>query len=421
MTAPDERTRQIQSIERRGALGGYRLLSGLGKGGMGTVFLAVQESLDRKVAVKVLSPSMVQDKDYVRRFLEEARAVARLNHAHIVSALDAGEDRGHYYFVMEYVDGPSLARRLAREGPLSNDELRNLARQMASALAHAHQAGLIHRDVKPQNILLAPDGGAKLCDLGLAVPAHVPGRDGGNGGSNSNGNGPVTVTAAGEGVTPGGASGTPHYMAPEQARGDADLDARVDLYGLGATLYHAATGKPPFDGPTAMTVMSAHLSRPPESPRRRNPKLDPALDRLILRLLSKRREDRYPNAAALLEDLQRQGGPAPGRKKSRGRRGAARSGRPPGGGGGRFVALALVLGLVVAVAWLVWGGDVSLPGADPERQARRRLEAISTWQHTHPDQKDEALRRLDELIRDYPRTPAAELAQKLKDSLEAGR
>ena len=240
------------------------------------------------------------------RLLAEARALARLVHPHIVAVHDAFEDGGRLHVVMERVDGPTLRQALDARGPLALDQLGRLASHLAAALAHAHGRGVVHRDVKPENVLLAPadsadpgGGGpgwtAKLADFGLA---YSPSR--------------ARLTQ------PGIAVGTPAYVAPEQAAGQA-VDARADLYALGCLLYEAATGAPPFAGDDPLAVVHQHLHAAPAPPSSRRPDLPPAWDALLLRLLAKRREDRPPSAAALLADL-----PAP-----------AAAGAPPAGRGPR--------------------------------------------------------------------------------------
>ncbi|HYF00678.1 MAG TPA: serine/threonine-protein kinase, partial [Planctomycetota bacterium] len=202
------------------AIDGYEVLAKLGQGGMGAVYKAKQTSLDRVVAIKILLPEFAKDKDGVDRFLREAKALARLNHPNIVSGIDAGASNGVYYYVMEYLDGETLAQRLARRKTLPPADAADIVRQMAAALEHARQHGLIHRDVKPANILLLKDATAKLADLGMARFAAQSNLD---------------LTRSGQ------IMGTPLYMSPEQARGD-ELDIRTDLYALGITLFEMLSG-----------------------------------------------------------------------------------------------------------------------------------------------------------------------------------
>ena len=217
-------------------IAGYRLVGKLGAGSMGTVYKARQLSLDREVAIKLLSPHLARKKDYVERFLREARAVAKLNHPNVISGIDAGEEEGVRYFVMEYASGMTVGELLQRGGAMDEARVLRVALQIARALEHAHDAGLVHRDVKPDNILLTKDHVAKLCDLGLAKDSPEEGR----------------------------ALGTPAYISPEQAQGLADVDIRSDLYSFGCTLYHMLTGKQPFDG-NAKVVMVKHLTEEAQS------------------------------------------------------------------------------------------------------------------------------------------------------------
>src|SRR5437016_6581866 len=210
---------------------GYQLISKIGKGAMATVYKARQVSLDRIVAVKVLPKRSSDNPEFVERFYKEGKAAARLSHNNIVQAIDVGSTpEGFHYFVMEYVEGKTLYDIMqpppVGEGKaFSEADALDIAIQMADALAHAHQRGLIHRDVKPKNILLTPQGVAKLTDLGLARA--------------------VDDKEAAESEA-GKAYGTPYYISPEQIRGDVDIDFRTDIYPMGATLYPLVTGQTPF-------------------------------------------------------------------------------------------------------------------------------------------------------------------------------
>ena len=270
--------RRFQGHEQ---IAGYKLIERLGGGAMGSVYRARQLSLDRDVALKVLAPDLAEDPAYVERFLREAKAVARLNHSNIISGIDVGDADGVKYFVMEYVDGSTVAALLRRGGALDEERSLLIAQQMARALDHAYKNGLVHRDLKPENILITRDGIAKLCDLGLAkLEDHA---------------GPTGETVH--------RMGTPDYMSPEQARGEPNVDIRSDLYSLGATLYHMLLGSPPFTGGTAAAVMAKHLTEQVKAPRQVDPTLSPLGELIVLRLLQKRREDRYQTPAELLQKL----------------------------------------------------------------------------------------------------------------------
>lgn len=306
---------------------GYEVLELLGEGGMGMVYKARQKSLDRIVALKVLPPSAAREASFIKRFISEARTVARLNHENIIAGIDVGEAGGTYYFAMEHVEGDSVADLIEAQGPLEERFALQVAAQMARALQHAHKHGLVHRDVKPQNILVTRSNLAKLCDLGLAKLQSEKGAD------------PTGVPV-----------GTPHYLSPEQARGEADVDIRSDIYSLGATLYHMLTGHTPFEGQSPMVLMTKHLTEDPVPPRRRNPSVSKAASDLVLAMMAKDKEDRHQTPEELLEDIERvlagkrpAGGSAGSRRGPRrggaSRRGSRRqSGEAPaarGAGGGR--------------------------------------------------------------------------------------
>ncbi len=264
-------------------IGGFEIIEEIGRGGMGVVYKAMQRSVSRVVALKVLSSRLAGNRNYVRRFVREARAAARLNHPNIVQGTDVGKSGGYYYFAMEYVDGETAASKAEREGPLKEEEALKICLQMAQALHHAHaQANIIHRDVKPQNILLARDGTAKLADLGLAREAA---RDDSS----------VTL----EGAT----LGTPNYISPEQIRGKCDLDGRCDVYSLGATLYHLLAGKPPYVGETTNVVMAKHLTEPIPDLSAERPDISRGTAAIVRKAMQKEREDRYESAAEMAEAI----------------------------------------------------------------------------------------------------------------------
>jgi eukaryotic-like serine/threonine-protein kinase len=273
--------REDRRFQGQEQIAGYRLLEKLGGGAMGTVYKARQLSLDRDVAIKVLSPDLAQDPEYVERFMREAKAVARLNHTNIISGIDVGDAGGIKYLVMEFVDGSTVASLLRRGGALDEERALLIAQQVARALDHAYRNALVHRDLKPENVLITRDGIAKLCDLGLAKLEDHP-------------------TAGGDPVH---RMGTPAYISPEQARGEANVDIRSDLYSLGATLYHMLIGQPPFEAQTAPAVMAKHLTELPKPPRQIDPTLSQLGEVIVLRLLQKRREDRYQTPAELLQKI----------------------------------------------------------------------------------------------------------------------
>lgn len=275
-TAGPERARVAQLAERlvhvrsatRAAwaparLGQFRIVRELGRGGMGYVFEAEDEKLERRVAVKVLTPELAGNPEAVARFLREARAAAAVEHDHIVPILHVGEDAGTAYIVMPLLLGESLQARLTRDGKLPSAEVRRLGRELAAGLGAAHARGLIHRDLKPANIWLEDTGRARILDFGLARL-----NDGGK-----------ALTA------PGKLLGTPAYMAPEQI--DGRTDARSDLFSLGATLYECATGQRAFEAPTLMGVLKAVANHHPPEPVELDPEMPVDLSALIVRLLAK--------------------------------------------------------------------------------------------------------------------------------------
>ncbi len=264
-------------------VGGYEILSKLGQGGMGAVFKARQVSMDRVVALKILPPRLAKNPEYVERFFREARSAAKLNHRNIVQAIDAGEADGYYYFAMEYVDGRPVSALLKGGEPLPEKQALEITRDVARALAHAHEAGIIHRDIKPANILVASDGTVKLADLGLARETASA---------------ETSITQAGL------ALGTPDYISPEQVRGETDLDGRVDIYALGATLYHLLIGRPPYAGGTGNEVMAKHLSEPAPDAYKENPNVSRAASMAAWKAMAKDRERRYQTVQAMLRDVE---------------------------------------------------------------------------------------------------------------------
>jgi serine/threonine-protein kinase len=262
---------------------GYRLLERLGAGGAGVVYRAVQLSLGREVALKILSPRLQDHRPYVERFLREAKAAARLSHPNIVRTYDAGFSGGRYFYAMELVAGESLSARIERLGALPPADALAVVADAARALGHAHESGIIHRDVKPDNILIdGATGAAKLADLGLARV------DDGGGQTGS-----LTTT--------GTVFGTPNYMSPEQARDTHAVDPRTDIYSLGATFHHALYGELPFEAPSVPEILARVVRerlRPPGGA-----VAPPGFDDVIRRMTAPRREDRYASAEEVLRDL----------------------------------------------------------------------------------------------------------------------
>ncbi len=262
---------------------GYQVLCKLGQGAMAVVFKAKQLSLDRMVAIKVLPKRLSDNPEFVERFYFEGRAAAKLNHPHIVQAYDVGEAGGYHYFVMEFIDGQTIYELLTDGRPLEEARAISLILQSAKALEHAHSQGLIHRDVKPKNLMLSNEGIIKLADMGLAREM-----------------GDFAAAQAEEGR----AYGTPYYISPEQIRGELTIDARADIYGLGATFYHMVTGRVPFDGTSPSAVMHKHLKDPLVPPDHLNRSLSSGTGEIIEVMMAKSADDRYATLTECIADLE---------------------------------------------------------------------------------------------------------------------
>ncbi|MBK8914091.1 MAG: serine/threonine protein kinase [Phycisphaerales bacterium] len=273
----DSDTRPAQQIP------GYILQKKVGAGAMAVVYKAKQISLDRVVAVKVLPKRLSRNAEFVERFYREGRAAAALNHNNIVQAIDVADHNGVHYFVMEFVEGCTVYDELATGKVYPEEEALNIGMQIARALQHAHDRGIIHRDVKPKNIMLTPERVAKLADMGLAREA-------------------TDLEAAM--AEAGRAYGTPYYISPEQIRGEVDIDKRADIYSLGATLYHMVTGRVPFEGPTPSAVMHKHLREPLTPPDHITTRLTAGCAAMIEMMMSKNREERYSGCRELLVDME---------------------------------------------------------------------------------------------------------------------
>ena len=271
---------------QEGALlcGRYRLQQSVGRGGMADVYLAFDNKRQAQVAVKILREDLAEDPDFVRRFRREAEALARLDHPNIVRFYGFEQDGPVAFIVMDYIEGATLRRQLLdQHGPLEIKTLTSILRDLCGALHYAHLNGVVHRDLKPGNVMLKRDGKALLTDFGIARAGAA-----------------VTMTAP--------IMGTPPYMSPEQCEG-AEPDARSDIYSLGVLLFEMATGRRPFTGDepgltetgTPARIQEAHLRMPPPEPRSLNPKLPAAASAVILRALAKRPADRWPDAVSLRE------------------------------------------------------------------------------------------------------------------------
>ena len=324
---------------------GYRIEARVGRGGMGEVYRAVQLSLGRRVALKVLAPELAADDRFRRRFLRESRIAASIDHPSIIPIYEAGEDGRLLYIAMRYVDGPDLATVLRREGRLEPSRALAVAAQVASALDAAHEHGLVHRDVKPANILLAhgPEGTpghCYLCDFGLIKQVD-----------SEQVASALTVTDQFVGTIP--------YVAPEQIEGKP-LDGRTDVYSLGCVLFHCLTGSVPFEGANDVEVVFAHLGKPPPSLSDRHPGLPPAMDAAVARAMAKSKDDRWPTCTALVDALNAELGSATGPGPARAAPAAATQ------------VLHRVDGEATTLAEAVPGAVHSPPPVDPVRGKGRR-------------------------------------------------
>jgi serine/threonine protein kinase len=258
----------------------YELEELVGTGGMSSVYRAHDSLLERHVALKVMHEQLLNEGDHVERFRREARLAAQLSHPNIVTVIDRGEQEGRQFIVFEYVEGENLKALIEREAPLPEQEAIELALQIADGLAFAHAHGLVHRDVKPQNVLLTDDGRTKVTDFGIARSIDVH-----------------------HGLTQTGTvMGTSDYISPEQARG-GPVDACSDIYSLGAVLYELLTGDVPFHGDNFVSVAMRHINDPPPSVREQRPELSPRLDAAIRTAMAKDRDDRFPSMEAFAAEL----------------------------------------------------------------------------------------------------------------------
>jgi serine/threonine-protein kinase len=276
--------------------GSYALERELGRGGMATVFLAHDLRHDRPVALKVLHPQLAASLGH-ERFQREIRLAARLQHPHILSVHDSGETAGHLWFTMPFVEGESLRDRLRRERQLPLDDAHRITAEAARALDYAHQHGIVHRDIKPENILLTRDGSTLVADFGIA--RAVGGGDTAEEAARRSGG-----QAEGRLTATGLVGGTPAYMSPEQAAGERTLDARTDVYALGAVLYEMLAGEPPFTGPTAQAMVIRRMSEPPPSVRRLRPSVPDGVEEAIRRALAPIAADRFAGTGQFVQALQ---------------------------------------------------------------------------------------------------------------------
>ena len=261
-------------------LGNYELKRAIGQGGGSVVYLAEEKTTHRNVAIKLLPVVAALNAEYTRRFLNEARLATQLDHPNIVHVYDYGRDNGHFYLVMQYVDGPTVRARIAREGRLPWQDAVKVAIQVAEGLAAGAREGIIHRDVKPDNMLLDSSGGAYIADLGLAKEEGATG--------------PLPSDTS---------LGTPDYMSPEQVNNSEEVDFRTDIYALGASLFHMVCGKAPYTGRSAYEVMVKHVSAQLPTPKKYAPELPHEVADVMRKMMARDPEDRYQSYEDLIADL----------------------------------------------------------------------------------------------------------------------
>jgi serine/threonine-protein kinase len=259
----------------------YEVINKIGAGGMAIVYKAKDLLLNRVVTIKVLRDQFVTDDDFIRRFRREAQSAASLSHPNIVSIYDVGKDGDLEYIVMEYIEGRNLKEIIRESAPLSTEQTLHLARQLGEALSHAHEHKIIHRDIKPQDILITEDGRAKVTDFGIARAVSS-----------------ATVTHTGDIV------GSVHYLSPEQAKGILSNE-QSDIYSLGIIIYELLTGKVPYDGETPIAIALKHLQEQPVPPSKLNPRIGSELEAVVMKAISKSPDTRYASVGELLEDLQK--------------------------------------------------------------------------------------------------------------------
>ena len=384
----------VQTGEAR-VVGGYEVVAKLGEGGMGVVYKARSTSSGEFVALKVLPPSLAREGTLLKRFKREAELTRTLEHESIVRCVEIGFDRERklHFCALELIEGEDLGKRITRDGRIPVPEALEITRQIARAVDHASSQGLIHRDIKPQNIMLTPVGAAKLLDLGLA--RSVAGED-------------TRLTRTGM------FAGSPHYASPEQARGEREIDVRTDIYSLGATLYHMLTGRTPFTGDSPAAVLAKVLNGRLAWPAEMDPEIPEDVCRVIAKMMARDAADRYQTPADLIRDLSLliAGREPVGVELAHGRsmivRAGARAGRgtrshraipAPEGSGSKTAFVAGVLGVagIAVLAFFLFASDEEPePSALPETPAAPVVPARPTGKTTGIDSERE--RKLSEMF-----------------------
>jgi len=374
-------------------IGGCRVARRIGGGGMGVVFEARHLALNKRVALKLLLPALAADRTFIKRFVSEARLAAQVEHPNVVQVMNVGQDGDVYFMVMQFIEGQSL-RELTGRGAVEPRVAAQYVMQAARGLSAAHKCGIVHRDVKPENILIDREGVARVVDMGLSKS--------------------LTGEEAGMLTAPGTAMGTPNYISPEQATEARTVDARADVYSLGATFYHLLSGAPPFDGPSAISIMTKHITEPPTPLRECCPDVPAPLGRIVERMLAKSPDDRFQTMDQVIAALKgfleetptgavetMPAAPAAtevvaptARVVPEGREAAPQTLVRGGGRRWPFVVLgaAGTLGVVIALALMAAARD---PG-------RKKLAAAQSFERAHPRAFRQARRKYEEVKEEFP-------------------
>ena len=397
-------------------LGGYEIVGLVGRGGMGEVYRAKQLSMEREVALKILAPRLATDPAFAEQFVAEARAAGKLNHPNIVGVHDVGQASAPdgcgipagepvHYFSMEFIEGETVKDVIERQGAVDLATVGKVMSAMAEALAFAEAHKVVHRDIKPDNIMLTSAGHVKLADLGLALQADSA----------------EAVAGSKDEQGRGKVMGTPLYMAPEQARAHP-IDHRADQYALGATLFHMLTGRPPYQGDSAKAIMRAHCFDPVADPSEANPEVPPPWRELCMRMLAKAPEERFAGASDLRTEVKAAVRWKPGAPPRL--RGVRSGGSPPWG------AIILVAVVALAALWLFVlrapasaAAQADPPAPVPAPPATDRSAAVKARAAQElaalPDEPSAALPLLDKLIADPSLTPASDLLLAKRAALRA--
>jgi len=405
-------TVEDQLVGRR--LGGYEIKELLGAGGMGKVYLATQVSINRPVALKVLAARFSQDENFTKRFVREAQSAGRLLHPNLVTVFDAGQENDTYFFSMEYVEGEALSKKVFEGGGLPAGEALRIVRQVAEALQYAYERGIIHRDIKPDNIMITPKGRVKLADLGLA---KIIEGDGGESG--------LTVAGA--------VMGTPHYLAPEQARDSKDVDQRADIYSLGCTFYNMLTGHVPFSGSSTYEILKRHETEEPEFPEESG--IPEPVKALVCAMMAKSKEDRPQTPAEVMAAIDAIPG-VPGRG------GSSTGGlttQPVGGGYSTptpGVTSPIGSGSVPATEaappkkrklrrWLIAAAVVIvlllIASSIKSQEAAKRYRAAENYAKKHGEDVEGVLKRYGDVAKQYPETEWGKKSSQAVEFYEVAR